>query len=150
MRFHALLAMLSALPLCATAQTYKCKQADGKLTFQDQPCQGSATGSQIVVRPVAPSADPAEIQKLRAATLKGKEVSTQRQSVDDYVKARNEQADAYTRGVRCDAARRNLGVLKTQRPVFTYDNNGDKKYVEDASRQAEIAAAQRAVAENCN
>lgn len=49
----------------------------------------------------------------------------------------------------CNSARRNLGVLSEQRPVFSYDNKGNRVYVEDKDRASRIAEAQRAVAASC-
>ena len=150
MRSLSLCVLLAAFPICTLAETYKCKQPDGKVSFQDQPCQAGSTGAQIVVRPTAPSVDPAEIQKKKAASTKDWELAVQRQRLDEATNARNQQIDAHNRQVRCDNARHTLGVLKSQRPVFRYDNKGERQYIEDSARQSEMAAAQRAVAENCN
>lgn len=150
MRLRIICALLLAMPLCTAAQTYKCKQADGKVSFQDQPCQDGATGSRIIVRATAPSVDPAEIQRMKAAASKDRQQAAQAQKDNEELKARDQQAQAHNRSVRCSIARQNLGAMKTQRPVFRYDNNGDRQYIEDSDRPSEIAAAQRGVAENCN
>lgn len=49
----------------------------------------------------------------------------------------------------CNAARRNLGVLNEQRPVFHYDNSGNRVYVDDKDRASTTAQAQQSVAANC-
>ncbi len=49
----------------------------------------------------------------------------------------------------CNNARHNLGVLSEQRPVFSYDNKGNRVFVEDKDRAARIAEAQRSVAASC-
>ena len=49
----------------------------------------------------------------------------------------------------CNSARHNLGVLNEQRPVFSYDNKGNRVFVEDKDRAARIAEAQRAIAASC-
>ena len=49
----------------------------------------------------------------------------------------------------CNAARRNLAVLKTQRPVYHVGKDGKKAYIEDSDRQSAIASAQQGVADNC-
>lgn len=148
MRLAFLTVLLAALPTLGMAETFKCQKPDGKVSFQDQPCQAGTTGKQILVRPTAPSADPAEIEKMKAATAKVK--APPAQTAQDPNKARNDQIEAYNRSVRCQNARSNLGVLKAQRPAFRYDNKGEKQYVEDANRPSEIAAAERAVAASCN
>ncbi|TWO73117.1 DUF4124 domain-containing protein [Caenimonas sedimenti] len=152
MRRHLLAAALALTPLWAAAQTYKCRQPDGKVAFQDQPCQGAATGSQYVARPTPPSTDPAEIEKKKAAAAnaRAKAETNQNQQAADELKLKNQQAEAHNRAVRCDSARKNLGALKSERPVYRLDNKGERQYVDDDKRAAELAAAQRGIAENCN
>ena len=53
------------------------------------------------------------------------------------------------RAQACGVARRNLGVLSEQRPVYSYDNKGNRVFVDDKDRAAALARAQQQVAENC-
>ena len=53
------------------------------------------------------------------------------------------------RAQACGAARHSLGVLSEQRPVYSYDNKGNRVFVEDKDRAAALARAQQQVAENC-
>ena len=65
-------------------------------------------------------------------------------------KADDEKAAAFNRMQQCNYARQQLGVVKTQRPIYAYDNKGVPQYVKDEDRQATVAAAERRVAEACN
>jgi hypothetical protein len=65
-------------------------------------------------------------------------------------KAEEEKAIAFNRMQRCNHARQQLGVVKTERRVYSYDNKGERQYVSDENRQATITAAERRVAEECN
>jgi hypothetical protein len=146
-------AFFALLLVCATAapaQTYKCKNAEGKIGFHDQPCADQSLGSRIAVNPTPPSADPAEISRTKAALSKqsGPPTATDKQNQD--IDARNRQIAAQNRALDCERARRNLGTLKVQRPVFRYDNKGDRQYIDDSARQAEISTAERMVAQYCN
>lgn len=58
--------------------------------------------------------------------------------------------EAFGKMQRCNHERQQLGVLNSGRPVASYDNKGERHYVEDADRQGKIAAAERRVAEACN
>jgi hypothetical protein len=137
------LAALLAAPFVAVAGPYKCTAADGKVSFQDQPCQAGATGSQITIKTTQPDPNATPPKRMTARDLPSTKAS-------DEQKARNEQIDAHNRAVRCNSARRSLGVLKEQRPVFKYNNKGERVYIDDGTRQSEIASAERGVAENCN
>jgi len=65
-------------------------------------------------------------------------------------KAEDEKAAAFNRMQRCNYARQQLGVTKTERPIYSYNNKGERQYVSDENRQATITAAERRVAEECN
>lgn len=49
----------------------------------------------------------------------------------------------------CNTARHNLGVLNEQRPVYSYDDKGNRVYVEDKDRASKIAATQRTITDSC-
>lgn len=146
---------LTAAASPAWAQTYKCTQPDGKTAFQDQPCHMSgSTGGSVNIKVTPPSGDalppsaPAARQRSPYAGSTGPGTGTQTADAQAAQQAR-QQAEALNRSSRCNSARSNLGALKAQRPVFQYDNKGEKQYLDDSKRQSEVAAAQRGVAENC-
>lgn len=160
-RIHCL-ALLLCAPLVAQAQINKCKQPDGSLIFQDEPCPSGASRSTVSVLPPTSRADGASAggegaQERRAGAPAQGQKSLQDQ-VDEYKKrraekeqsAREAEAEAYNRNARCNYARQQLGVVKEVAPVFHYDNKGNKQYIPDENRQAAIAAAQRRVASECN
>ena len=144
---------LTAAASPAWAQTYKCIQPNGKTAFQDQPCHMSGgTGGSVNIKVTPPSSDPlppsAPPARQRSPYAGSTGAGTQTADAQAAQQAR-QQAEALNRSSRCNTARRNLGALKTARPVFQYDNKGDKQYLDDGKRQSEMAAAQRDVAENC-
>jgi len=145
---------LTAAASPAWAQTYKCTQPDGKTAFQDQPCHMSGgTGGSVNIKVTPPSSDAlppsAPLARQRSPYAGSTGAGTQQTADAQAAQQARQQAEAYNRSSRCNTARRNLGTLKTARPVFQYDNKGDKQYLEDSRRQSEMAAAQRDVAENC-
>ena len=151
--------LLMSFPLVAYAQVYKCKQANGSTSFQEQPCPEGAKSSTLAL-PAAPGesvVNPSTPQKGTAtkagATQKdineGKLLDAQRARADREINEANERVRAESQAQRCNAARSQLGILKEPRPVFRRDNNGDRQYVLDDDRQAEIAAATRRVAADC-
>ena len=150
MRIPAFIAVFLMLPSLAQADMFKCKQADGKIAFQDQPCQGTSTGSKIVVRPTPPSADSADNPAIKSFVDSANGLASELQRLSDAIEAHSRENADRNRSIRCDNARNNLGALKMERPVFRYDSKGQRQYVDDANRQSELAAAQRDVAQNCN
>lgn len=149
---------ITALATPAQAQQmYKCAQPDGKTAFQDQPCHMSgSTGGSVNVKVTPPSSDapppgaPQQQQQRQRSTSPYAGTQTaDAQNALAAQKQRQQQQDEFQRNARCNNARSNLGALKAARPVYQYDNKGEKQYLDDNKRQSEMAAAQRGVAENC-
>jgi hypothetical protein len=133
-----------------TAQTYKCKRPDGKTSFQDQPCDPGSAGGPVMLSDPSPSSGTPAPQGTQASPRKRDKIpDTQKGKDDESLKERNRQLEAQNRAMACNAARHNLSVLQSQRPVYQVDKTGNRQYVEDGNRQSEIAAAQQNVSENC-
>ncbi|WP_345533583.1 DUF4124 domain-containing protein [Viridibacterium curvum] len=134
----------------AHSQAYKCKQANGRVSFQDQPCSDAASGSTINL-PAAPAKGAAasgnESTPKKTAEEQWRDVQSQR--LEQKAREQNEKTAAYNKSVRCDNARRRLEFLKIDRPMFTRDKDGNRQYYEDGQRASMIAAAERTVAEEC-
>ena len=151
--------LLLSFPFSTYAQVYKCKQANGSTSFQEQPCPEGAKSSTMTL-PTAPSepvgnqsapqrGSPAKAAATQKDINEGKFRDAQRARADREINEANERVRAENQAQRCNTARNQLGLLKEPRPVFRRDNNGDRQYVLDDDRQAEIAAATRRVAADC-
>ena len=151
----ASLAVLLCIPLSLHAQAYKCRQADGSLAFQDHPCEAGTSGSTVDLTPVqgySPGPDQAPAGERRSSRSGGGQSAAEPNEIDKQnaaTKGYNAQVDAHNKQVECDNARDELGALKSERPVFHYDNSGNRIYVEDKDRPARIAAAEQRVASSC-
>jgi Domain of unknown function (DUF4124) len=143
------------------AQAYKCKQANGTVSFQDQPCAKGADGGAVKLPPPedtssvalnARAQKQAETQKILGtgdASRSSYDESRRRADEAEY-RAKIAKNDAYNKNLRCNYARRQLGIVKEQTPIFSRDNKGERQYVKDEDRQGVIARAQKTVDEECN
>lgn len=155
-----LIAALCA-PTLSFAQAYKCKQANGTISFQADPCE-SGPSTMIRLPSAPPPMDAATDARGRAprqakthpgeAQQAGKNSRVDRawQQRDEEVRAYNEQVKADNKAIRCNAARQQLGVVQAQRPIYSRDNSGDRKYVDDSDRASVLASAQARVSAECN
>lgn len=154
------LSLLMATPLMAQAQGYKCKQPDGSLSFQDHPCQAGAVSSKLSLPPpspyIEPENNPNRPQRVRTPKPLASENSGQSREDDDRrrraeeeMNAANEKSRAHNKMIRCDQARSQLEVVKAGRPVYSLDNKGERRYVDDGNRQALISSKERIVAQEC-
>ncbi|APV48676.1 hypothetical protein BWI17_02640 [Betaproteobacteria bacterium GR16-43] len=148
-----LFVLLMLVAMSASAQTYKCKRPDGKISFQDQPCEPGSKGDAVYIPDPSPSYDPAAVPQKAPAPA-----STARRDrifgappnrEDEALRERNRQLEAENRALACNSARRSLAALQTQRPAYRTDASGNKAYIEDGNRAAELAAAQQNVSESC-
>lgn len=106
----AVLAGLSCfLSLPAAAEVFKCKQADGKLVYQDYPCKGNPHGAPMDLPPDQPtyrdhvtayeraSDERQFVQQVEAERERNKALARIEESAKTKVAARNdEQCDDYT------------------------------------------------------
>jgi Domain of unknown function (DUF4124) len=157
-----LMALLMLIPLFAQAEAYKCKQPNGSLSFQDQPCPAGAASTTLKLpaataradepdsaskAPKAPRA-PRVIAAGDAAQDKSRDYKRRRE--EEEIAEHNREVKAYNKMQRCNFARKQLGVAKEARPIFRRDDKGDRQYVKDENRPAEISAAEQKVSEECN
>ncbi len=75
---------------------------------------------------------------------------SRRRVEEEDIRGKNARNEAYNKSLRCNQARRQLGIAKEQAPIFSRDNKGERQYVKDEDRAAVIARAQKAVDEDCN
>jgi hypothetical protein len=158
-RKSLLCALLMLLPIAATAEAYKCKRPDGKISFQDQPCEPGSTGAPMILQDPSPTYDPPAPKAPSAPERAGKrdKVAPQEKANNQALKDRNSELEANNKALEaknrqlaCNSARRSLGALRTQLPAYQLDEHGNRKFVEDENRAAEIAAAQKRADEACN
>ncbi|MBI5277488.1 MAG: hypothetical protein HY854_13615 [Burkholderiales bacterium] len=84
-----------------------------------------------------------------AQNLKEMLENDKRKAAEQEKRAQADEIARRNQAVRCGTARENLAILKEQRPVYTYDGKGNKKYIEDKDRPGEIALWQREVSDAC-
>ena len=138
------LCFLLAVGTAAAQQVYKWRDADGKLHFSDTspPAHQAET---LVVKPSMPA---------NPAAGKGDDWKAQlEQSGVNRLQAQQKQAAAdhaaRVAANNCQAARRQLDILTSQRPVYDRGPDGQKRYLDDGDRSARTAAAQEKAEKYC-
>jgi hypothetical protein len=139
----------------AHATMHKCKGADGRTSYQDDPCPLDAKSSTVKAPPPGPVAPPiAPESKASSARKADKGIPTV-----ETIRARREQeareqeaasARAYNKSTRCNNARRQLDIAKGNRPIYSLDNKGERNFVSDDQRAGVVKDAEMRVAAECN
>ncbi len=149
---HAALiaALLAAAP--AQAQIYQYKDASGRTVISDRPPPGAAparvspaAGGEADNAP-ATGAPPQKSLADRDLDFK-KRQQEQREAAD---KAQKKAADKAARDEDCERARRQLQLLESGERLATRDAQGERVFVEDDQRTAEIARTRKYLSEACS
>lgn len=138
--------LLAALPAGAI---YKWVDEKGVTHFSETPPPDGRKATKVepkVTPPSGPVAPPADWKKREQESRKSR-LEREMNDDDARAKAHNEAAE---RANKCNRAKRDLAVLESQRPVYSRNDRGEKVYVEDKDRPAEIAAARREIEAHCD
>lgn len=127
----------------AQAQVYKWVDEKGKVQYGDQP-PDSKKASSVNVPP--PPADAPKQQDWKEKDLDSKRKKIERERTEGN---RDRQAEANRAGI-CADARRRLGTLNEQAPVYQRNDKGEKVYIEDNDRARLKAEMQRLISDNCS
>ena len=146
----ALVAGLGLLP--AVAQTiYKWVDEKGVTHFTETPPPPGAKGGKIEVKPTPPSSDRASDDpatwKERARTLEQQRHDPE--NAEDKAR-KTAQRERSEREQRCRKAHVALDQLNNVGRLYVYDAKGERQYLSDEERPAEIGKAKRAIAEACD
>lgn len=152
---HITLVAVLLLPLIAPAAgMYKWVDKDGNVHFSDRPPEEEQVSVEELELDLDldPEREAEGVTRLedsqnsldeRRQTRTAAEERRARQRAEVEKKAAQRQA-------QCHLARSNLAVLREQRPVYTFNDKGERVYIEDQHRQARIDESQRAVTQYCN
>jgi len=143
----------AARPSVAELNAQQARQPAPSAPYDD-PYAGSVDARPHPVAPPLPAARPPEAPTRSQASTSSLVANVQaRNKLENRQQAFNEahkNDPTPARLANCATARNNVNVLNEQRPVYSYDDKGNHKYVEDKDRAAAMAEAQRQVSQNCN
>jgi len=134
--------LVSALP--AQAQMYKCKDARGVTQYTDKPCAGGK-GGEVDIRGQPPisgklqgPADPGAAER----EFQGRRIERARE--EDAAAARAEQQKR-----NCAAMHSRLDFLTRFNTISKTNEKGERVYMDDATRNAQVEQLRTAIARDC-
>jgi hypothetical protein len=134
------------IPTLSQADLYKCSNKN-KVVFQDKPCQNDYKGSQIDI-PKTSTFTSADIPIKH--NERNKIVNAQQNAYEESrLKKIQMEIEAKRKSLQCNILSHNLNLLKKPRPVYSTDDNGERHFVEDNAREAEIEKTQLEFDQNC-
>lgn len=148
---------LACLPQLALAQ-WVWKDDQGHTVISDQPPPATVPLSRIVRQPgrsSAPAAAPDDDKKDDAAKTKSLAdqdldfKKRQKDSTDAAKKAQDEADRKKSVADHCNAERQNLATLQSGQRMTRTDDQGQRYFVDDATRSADLQRAQADLSKNC-
>ncbi len=150
-----LLVLLMGLlpPASGAGGAYKWVDKDGNVHFSDRPPEEAEESVEELE--LEADIDPARAAEGQARLDDSINSLEQRRSAQDAAAEQRQrqqteaEREAARRQARCHLARSNLQVLREQRPVYSFDEKGERVFVEDQDRQARIERHEQEVREFC-
>jgi len=136
---------LAAVPALAT--TYKWTDANGRVTYSDQPPPGNVKVESIAAPP--PPANPNAAKEL--ASKEAELQQTKLQRAEEEAKATKARLEANKKREQCDNARGQMIMLQSdQIPLYRSNDKGQQVYMDDAARRREQEQLGSWIRENCS
>ncbi len=148
---YCLAILLTLASFNASAELYKWKDAQGVLHITDTPPPPNvksesvrAPSSSAGIAPASAPAAPKTIFEKEAELNKEKKAKEEADK-----KAAQKREEEAQKQKACEQARGQLTTLQNAPRVVTYDDKGERVYMDDAQRQQKIDEAQSAVGKYC-
>ncbi|MCK6433297.1 MAG: DUF4124 domain-containing protein [Burkholderiaceae bacterium] len=153
-------ALVAALP--AHAQ-WKWKDSSGQVHISDRPPPADVPDASILQRPAAPTVRRAAPAAAAASVAASGPSAASRPRVDSELEARMKKAEqeqkakakaeeervAASRAENCRRARQQLAALESGMRVVRMNDKGEREYLDDAQRAAEVQRARQLIASEC-
>lgn len=134
----------------AAQQMYRWVDENGHIHFTDSPPPENARKAEkIEVKPTPPSGPVKPPADYRQKEIESRGERLQKEQ-DAKKAAANEASAAAQKRDRCIYAQRQVQVLIQQRPVYQVNEKGERVFVEDKDRQAELDKWQDRVKTYCD
>jgi hypothetical protein len=141
----------------ASAQMYRWVDKDGRVRYSDQPPPPGVKGTTLQRAPVAPSAPaadeaaPKEARKGPLTPAAQEADFRKRQMEAQKARDKDDQAsrDALAKQDNCARARESLASLESGQRISRTGADGERYYIDDAQRAAEIEKARQSVSSWC-
>ena len=155
-RLMVFAAAASLFCTAALAPLYKWVDSNGRVQYGDTPPPG-AKATRLKPPPAGPAPAPAAAPAAAGKKDDGKKPLTpeeafqkrQKDAAEAEQKAQKAAAEAETKRSNCEAAQSQVRGLQSGERMATTNAAGERVYMEDTQRAAELARAQKAAADWC-
>ncbi len=150
MRSAIALILLSSITFSAHAGLNKWVDENGKVHYSDSPPLGAKVESVRNVSGKGQEAAPVDYSSKSYAEREAELKKSRQEKQEAKEKSALEAAQKAERKSNCAAARENLRALESGVRLVTYDENGERRFIDDAARAQRTESARAAVKANCD
>jgi hypothetical protein len=151
MKRTALLFLALSAATAAHGQMTRWVDAEGRIHYSDQPPPPDARSSQTLHIKPGPASPAKPVPEGKSYAEKELEFRKRRVEAEEAAaKQAQEQQAAREKERNCAQARGNLRTLQEGGRISTYNEKGERVFLDDAAREKAIADAQKAVDSWCN
>lgn len=156
MRLYASL-LLSAAALSIAGQAmageyiYQWKDKSGQYVYSDNPPPGNIPSRMLRRDAVGEISMPAA--NTAAPSTADREVESkkrQQEQSEKQAKSDKDSADAKAKAQNCEAAKNQLAALDSGQRVARFNAQGEREFLDDAQRSAEVERTRKIIADSCN
>lgn len=150
MKSATALLLLSFISMSAHAGLNKWVDENGKVHYSDTPPTNAKVESVRVITGKGQEAAPADYSSKNYSQREAELKKARQEKKDAAEKSAREADQQEARKRNCAAARENLRVLESGTRLVTYDENGERSFMDDAARAERLNEARSVVSNNCN
>jgi hypothetical protein len=142
-------ALLFAGDLMAGEYIYQWKDKSGQIVYSDNPPAGNIPSRRLRRDAVGEISGQEAPPAKSVADQEVESKKRQQEQGDKQAKADKETADAKARAQNCEMAKNQLAALESGQRMARFNAQGEREYLDDAQRAAEVERTKKAVADNC-
>ena len=141
------IALLGLAALAAHGQVYKWVDEQGRTHYSETPPPDKKDAKKVDTGPAATAAQ-APKEDWKQKEMDSKRRALEKQQAEDAA-GRKQAYEEGQRKNRCLGAQRDLRILEMAAPIYHINEKGERVYLEDKDRPAELARARREVDTHC-
>lgn len=131
----------------ATAQVYKWVDEKGVTHYGERPPQGQKARPVDTALPTGPRTSPAKPES--SQDWQKENIEFQKRRIEREQQTEREQTEVKEKQRRCILARDDLRQMESVERLYDLNDKGERVYLDDAARKAEIERARQSIARNC-
>ncbi len=150
MKRYLAVAAMALLTLNAHAALNKWVDEEGKVHYSDTPPPAAKTQSVPNISGKGQVEAPATYSP-KSYIERDAELKKSKQEKDEAAQKKAQQeAEAETKKRNCENARQNARALEEGARIITYDENGERSFLDDEARAKRLDEARKTISANCN